>query len=335
MGAKFGVFGGWEMPMSYPLGTISEHNACRNDAALFDVSHLGTVRVHGAKAFDTLQQAFTNDLAKIGPGRAQYTHSCNDHGGVVDDIIVWWRNNDVFDVMPNASNTDSVRSVIGGQDVTSERAILAVQGPRARERLSTLSEAAAAVRRFRVEDISILGVNCTVAGTGYTGEDGVEISVPINDAERVARAIVSTGVVAAGLAARDTLRLEAALPLHGHELSPDITTLEADLGWVIGWQKPQFRGREALERQSIDGVQRILCGIRTNTRRPPREGAVVRCNNTQVGIVTSGNFSPILGVGIALALVAPQHSTPGTRVSVGIRDTELDGEVVERPFVRR
>jgi aminomethyltransferase len=323
------------MPMSYPLGTIAEHNACRNDSALFDVSHLGTVRVKGAAAFDTLQHAFTNDLSKIAPGRAQYTHSCNDNGGVVDDIIVWWRSSDVFDVMPNASNTECVRNVVGGDDVTSERAILAVQGPRARERLSALSATAASVRRFRVEDVSILGVDCTVAGTGYTGEDGVEISVPVEAAERVARAIVSTGVSAAGLAARDTLRLEAALPLHGHELSPDITTLEADLGWVIGWNKPQFRGRAALERQMTAGVTRILCGITTSTRRPPREGAAVLQGGTQVGVVTSGNFSPTLGVGIALALVEPQHATPGTHVAIAIRDTELEGLVVERPFVRR
>lgn len=335
LGAKLGVFGGWDMPMSYPPGTIAEHTACRSDAALFDVSHLGTVRVKGEDSFDLLQEAFTNDLSKIGPGRAQYTHSCNDQGGVVDDIIVWWRNDETFDVMPNASNTASVRDVIGGDDVTSQRALLAVQGPRARERLALVCAEAAAVKRFRVEEIEILGSPCTVAGTGYTGEDGVELAVPADDAERIARAIITAGVVPAGLAARDTLRLEAALPLHGHELSVSITSLEADLGWVIGWKKPKFRGRDALERQSVEGVTRILCGIRTETRRPPREGAIVRHDDRETGVVTSGNYSPTLGVGIALAFVKPEHSVVGTRMSVGVRGTEIAGEVVERPFVKR
>jgi aminomethyltransferase len=178
-------------------------------------------------------------------------------------------------------------------------------------------------------------MTCTVAGTGYTGEDGVEIAVPTAGAGRVAEAIIDAGVVPAGLGARDTLRLEAALPLHGHELSPSITPLEADLGWVVGWDKPQFRGRQSLLNQRLNGVERVMCGIRTESRRPPRDGSKVLISGEQVGVVTSGNFSPVLGVGIALALVTPEVAVVGTNVTLLVRDAEIPGTIVERPFVRR
>lgn len=328
-------FGGWEMPLSYPAGTVAEHLACRNDAALFDVSHLGTVRVTGPSAFDALQAAFTNDLRKIGPGRAQYTHSCNEGGGVVDDIIVWWVDDQLFDVMPNASNTATVRAAIGGDDVTHTRAVLAVQGPQARAKLAQVSTEAAAVKRFRVAHVEMLGVPCVVAGTGYTGEDGVEIAVPAADATSIASALHEAGIVLAGLGARDTLRLEAALPLHGHELSPDITTLEASLGWVIGWDKGEFPGRAALARQQQAGTTRVLCGLRTSSRRPPRDGSPVRHRGEAVGIVSSGNYSPVLEVGIALAFVPPTVAQVGTAVEIDVRGTLLAAEVVATPFVRR
>ena len=333
LGAKMVPFGGWEMPLSYPTGTIAEHMACRTDAAIFDVSHLGTVRLTGAEAFDLLQRELTNDLRKIAPGRAQYTHACNDRGGVADDIIVWWLDENTFDVMPNASNTERIRSVIGGSDVTNDRAILAVQGPRARQRLATVSPDAAGVKRFRVARVEILGVECVVAGTGYTGEDGVELAVPIDHAPRIARALVESGATMAGLGARDTLRLEAGLPLHGHELSGDITTLEANLGWVIGWEKSEFRGREALAKQRELGVDRLLCGLRTEGRRPPRDGARVLSGGVDVGVVTSGNFSPVLGCGIAFALLTPAMTNVGREVTVQVRDSALVGRVATTPFV--
>ena len=335
LGAKMVPFGGWEMPLSYAAGTIAEHMACRTDAAMFDVSHLGTVRVSGADAFDLLQRELTNDLRKIAPGRAQYTHSCNEQGGVSDDIIVWWLGPDVFDVMPNASNTDRVRAIIGGDDTTSTRAILAVQGPRARERVATLSPEAASVKRFRVATVNLLGVDCIVAGTGYTGEDGLEIAVPAHHAKQVATALLQAGVTIAGLGARDTLRLEAGLPLHGHELSPDITTLEANLGWVVGWEKPDFRGKAALVAQREAGVNRLLCGIRTESRRPPRDGSRILVDGVDVGVVTSGNFSPVLGVGIALGLVVPVATQLGRVVEILVRDTKLSGTVVATPFTKQ
>ena len=268
LGAKLVDFGGWEMPLAYRSGTIAEHMACRTDAVAFDVSHLGTVRVDGDDALDRLQSALTNDLGKIAVGRAQYTHLLDDDGSVLDDIIVWWVRERSFDVMPNASNTARVRGAIGGDDVTATRAIIAVQGPRARERLATVSPEAAAVPRFGVARVVWHGLDMTVAGTGYTGEDGVECAVPVEAASDLWRAVLSAGVVPAGLGARDTLRLEAALPLHGHELGPGITPLQAGLGWVVAWGKPSFRGRDALAAEKERGVSRRLRGMRVEGRRP-------------------------------------------------------------------
>ena len=236
LGAKLVPFGGWEMPIQYPSGTLAEHQACRTGAAAFDVSHLGTVRVTGPGAFERLQGVLTADLGKIGPGRTQYTHLLDpDDASVLDDIIVWWVGEDRFDVMPNASNTDRVRDAIGGEDVTGTRAVIAVQGPEARERLATVAPEAAAVPRRRVAAVDVLGVPCVVAGTGYTGEDGVELAVPAESAGAVWDAVVGADANPAGLGARDTLRLEAGLPLHGHELGPGITPLQAGLGWVVAW----------------------------------------------------------------------------------------------------
>jgi aminomethyltransferase len=320
------------MPLSYPQGTLAEHRACRAGAAVFDVSHLGTVRVEGPDAFDRLQSVLTNDLRKIGPGRAQYTHLLDEDGSVLDDIIVWWVDAQRFDVMPNASNTDRVVAAVGGRDVTRGRAVLAVQGPQARARLHDVSAEAAAVGRFRVATVDLLGVPCTVAGTGYTGEDGVELAVPKAIADQVWEAVVGSGVTPAGLGARDTLRLEAGLPLHGHELGPGITPLQARLGWVLGWDKPTFRGRAALEAERATGPARLLWGIALDSRRPPREGQAVLVDGQQVGTVTSGNFSPVLERGIALAFVRSDLGV-GTPVTIDQRGTPAPGALVTTPFV--
>ena len=333
LSAKMVPFGGWDMPLSYPSGTLVEHMACRESAVAFDVSHLGTVRVGGPDAFELLQAAFTNDLAKIAPGRAQYTHLLDEaDGSVIDDIIVWWVGEQTFDVMPNASNTDGVRNAIGGTETTHSRAVIAVQGPQARERLATCFPEAAGVKRFHVQELSWGSVPCVVAGTGYTGEDGVEIAVPADAGEALWAALMAAGIVPAGLGARDTLRLEAALPLHGHELGAGITPLQAGLGWVVSWGKEQFRGREALAAERDRGVARHLRGIATEGRRPPREGCAILVNGKHVGTTTSGNFSPVLGHGIALAFVEPSVEV-GESVSIDIRGSELAGVVVSTPFV--
>jgi aminomethyltransferase len=335
LGAKLVPFGGWDMPIAYPSGTVAEHLACRRSAVVFDVSHLGTVRVSGPDALARLNSVLTNDLGKIGPGRAQYTHLLDAHdASVVDDIIVWWIDDTTFDVMPNASNTAGVRDAIGGVDTTSTRAVLAVQGPEARSRLAAVVPGLETVGRFRVGRLPWRGAELTVAGTGYTGEDGVELAVPLDAATELWDAVVAAGVTPAGLGARDTLRLEAALPLHGHELGAGITPLQAGLGWVVAWAKPDFRGRAALEAERERGVARRLRGIATSGRRLPREGCAVLIDGSVGGVVTSGNFSPVLEHGIALAFLPPDVAE-GTPVTVDVRGSELAGTVVSTPFVAK
>jgi aminomethyltransferase len=331
-------FGGWEMPIAYPSGTIDEHLACRRAAAMFDVSHLGSVRIAGDGAFDRLQSTLTNDLTKIAPGRAQYTHllDAND-ASVLDDIIVWWHPRaegepDVFDVMPNASNTDDVVAALGGAETTHDRAVIAVQGPEAQALLATVFPDAAATGRFRVAHCDWQGAPCVVAGTGYTGEPGVEIAVPAASAGSLWEALIGTGITPAGLGARDTLRLESGLPLHGQELGRGITSLQADLGWVVAWDKATFIGQDAAIAERNNGVKRRLFGIATDGRRPARTGYAVLVDGVAVGEVTSGNFSPILGHGIALAFLPPT-TAEGDSVDIDVRGKSLAGRVVATPFV--
>jgi aminomethyltransferase len=325
-------FGGWDMPIQY-TSVLEEHRACRTDAAVFDVSHLGSVLVRGPEALALLQWALTNDLNRIGAGRAQYTHLLDEHDAhVVDDIIVWWVGDDEFIVMPNASNTDRIVAALGdGDDITATRAILAVQGPHARERLSETYPAAASVGRFHVVPVEYEGGAGFAAGTGYTGEDGVELHVPVAAAAAVWDAVVGTGITPAGLGARDTLRLEAGLPLHGHELGPGITPLQAGLGWVVRWDKGDFRGRAALEAERARGVARHLVGLLAEGRQIPRAECPVLVDGDAVGEVTSGNFSPMLERGIALAFVPPDTGV-GSAVVIDVRGRAVAATVVDTPF---
>jgi aminomethyltransferase len=340
-GARMVPFGGWEMPLQY-TGVLEEHRACREHGVVFDVSHLGTIECGGPGAFSLLQWLLSNDLRKISPGRAQYTHLLDPvDAHVVDDIIVWWVDDDRYFVMPNASNTDRILAAFSEAvehsddevvyaDNTSTRAVIAVQGPEARALLAKVRPAAAEVPRFGVHAVGEL----IVAGTGYTGEDGVEIHVPAASAPALWDALCDAGLTPAGLGARDTLRLEAALPLHGHELGPGITPLQAKLGWVAGWDKDDFRGRAPLAREREEGPKRRLAGLTLAGRRPAREGSHVLRGGEQIGEVTSGNFSPTLGHAIALAFLPPDTAI-GTELAVEVRGEELPAEVVTTPFVKR
>jgi aminomethyltransferase len=346
LGARMVPFGGWEMPIQY-TGVLEEHRACREHAVVFDVSHLGSVHVRGAGAFATLQWAFTNDLDRIGPERAQYTHLLDpDDAHVVDDIIVWWTAPGEFLVMPNASNTTPLVDALGEaalfhgagectiDDITADRVVLAVQGPDARARLATVFPRAAEVARFTVDRVEFGGRPGWAAGTGYTGEDGVELHVPAAGAGECWQALLDAGITPAGLGARDTLRLEAGLPLHGHELGAGITPLQAGLAWVVRFDKGDFRGREPLEAERERGVARRLRGLATEGRQIPREGYPVTRDGTVVGEVTSGNFSPTLGHGIALAFLPPD-TADGDTLSVDVRGREVPAVVTKLPFVRR
>jgi aminomethyltransferase len=339
------------MPIQY-TGVLEEHRACREHAVVFDVSHLGTVRVAGGGAKELLQWALTNDLDRVEPGKAQYTHLLDpDDAHVVDDIIVWWVAPDEFLVMPNASNTMRIADAladseavghapapVGMGDVTSERAILAVQGPEARGRLATFHAAAAGVPRFGVRAVDFHGTPGYAAGTGYTGEDGVELHVAAATAPAVWQDLLDAGITPAGLGARDTLRLEAGLPLHGHELGPGITPLQAGLGWVVRWDKGDFRGRGPLEAERERGVTRRLRGLLAEGRQIPRAGCAVAIDGPSgpavVGEVTSGNFSPVLERGIALAFLPPDVAD-GTAVTIDVRGRSVEATVVNTPFVKR
>ena len=335
VGAKLVEFGGWEMPISYPSGTIAEHLACRNSAVVFDVSHLGTVRVEGPSALSSLQKVLSNDLRKIAPGRTQYTHLLDPvTADVLDDIIVWWVAENIFDVMPNASNTERVVQYLGGVDTTQTRCVIALQGPRARSVMSSLSVEASKVPRNHVQVLELMGTVCVVAGTGYTGEDGLEIAVPVSAATELWNQLVNNGALPAGLGARDTLRLEAGLPLHGHELGSGMTSLQANLGWVLGWNKDEFQGKDAVQREKQAGVTKKLVGLFTEGRRPPREGSSILKDGVVIGSVTSGNFSPMLEHGIALGFVQT-HIEIGDEVTIDVRGTELPGRVVSYPFYKK
>jgi aminomethyltransferase len=343
LGGRMVNFAGWDMPIRYG-SVLDEHRACRTGAVVFDVSHMGSVWLRGPGALDALQGLLTNDLGRIGPGRAQYTHLLDDEASVIDDLIVWWVDEEEFLVIPNASNTTpalaalegAAADVAGGVDVehvTERRALLAVQGPEARRRLASLAPAAAEVAHFGVAALTVGGVSGFVAGTGYTGEDGVELFVPVEAAADVWRALLEAGVTPAGLGARDTLRLEMGYPLHGHELGPGITPLQAGLGWVVGWDKPAFAGRDALVAEKERGPARKLAGILLADRQVPRAECPVRIGGEAVGEVTSGNVSPVLERGIALAFLPPDIA-PGTAVEIDIRGRTAGGEVVKPPFVK-
>jgi aminomethyltransferase len=334
LGARMVAFGGWDMPVSYPAGTVAEHMACREGAALFDVSHLGTLILSGPGAFAALQDVLSNDLRRIGPGRAQYTHLLDeDDASVLDDIIVWWLEAERFWILPNVSNNAAVLEALPGcVDHGATRALLAIQGPGAQAVLAGVSPDAAEVSRFRVAEVAWEGETLTVAGTGYTGEDGLEIAVANDVAMALWKALAAAGAEPAGLGARDTLRLEAGLPLHGHELGEGITPLDAGLGWVVGWDKKAFRGRSALLAARDAGPIHRLRGLTVEGRRPPREGQPVIRNGEQVAGVSSGNFSPVLGHGIALAFL-PVDVQVGESLVLDQRGTEAPAEVVGLPFV--
>ncbi len=340
LSAKLVDFAGWEMPISYPTGTLEEHRQCRKGCVTFDVSHLGSVLVEGREAFDELQYAFTNDLSRIQPGRAQYSHLLNNNGHVIDDVIIWWTGEQQFEIMPNASNTKRVEMAllqrgkkIKVNNVTETRAVLAVQGPSARNILKRLSKDAATVERFHVSKTMIRGIPVTVAGTGYTGEDGVELSVPKESASTVWNLMLEYGSIPAGLGARDTLRLEAGLPLHGHELGEGITPNQANMKWVVAIDKGDFMGKESILSELKAGPSRILRGFLSNSRRPLRHGHEILMNDEVIGHVTSGNFSPTLGKGIAMGFIDPDVEV-GSPVLIRGTKSDSEAEVTKLPFYR-
>jgi aminomethyltransferase len=344
LGASFAEFGGWLMPVSY-AGTVAEHTATRDTVGLFDVSHLGKALVKGPGAAAYVNSAFTNDLNRIGPGKAQYTLCCTETGGVIDDLIAYYVSDDEIFLVPNAANTAAVVAELkkhapDGLTITDEHrsyAVLAVQGPKSTEVLEALG-LPTEMDYMGYVDAEYDGVFVRVCRTGYTGEHGYELLPAWDRAGVVFDALVAAvraaGGEPAGLGARDTLRTEMGYPLHGHELSLDISPLQARCGWAIGWKKDAFWGRDALLAEKQAGPARVLRGLKAVGRGVLRADLAVLDGDTRIGTTTSGTFSPSLKVGIALALIDTAHDiADGQHVSVDVRGRAVECEVVKPPFV--
>ena len=344
LGASFAEFGGWLMPVSY-AGTVTEHNATRTAVGLFDVSHLGKALVKGPGAAAYVNSAFTNDLNRIGTGKAQYTLCCNDSGGVIDDLIAYYVSEDEVFLVPNAANTPAVVAALRerapeGLTITDEHrsyAVLAVQGPRAAEVVGGLG-LPTDMDYMGYADAEYEGVPVRVCRTGYTGEQGYELLPTWDRAgvvfDALVEAVRAAGGEPAGLGARDTLRTEMGYPLHGHELNVDVSPVQARCGWAVGWKKDAFWGRDALLAEKAAGPTRTLRGLKAVGRGVPRADMTVLAGEDPVGVTTSGTFSPTLKIGIALALIDTAAGiADGETVAVDVRGKRLECEVVAPPFV--
>jgi aminomethyltransferase len=352
-GAKLADFGGWSMPIEYAGGgVLAEHEAVRTRVGLFDVSHLGTATVRGPGAAVFVDSCLTNDLSRIGPGQAQYTMCCLPDGdpragGVVDDLIVYLHGPDDVLLVPNAANaaevvarlTDAAPAGVTVTDRHTEVAVLAVQGPRSPQLLAFLGLPGELPYMSFVTGVGGGSAEVTVCRTGYTGEHGYELLVAADRAGELWDVLVETGqdegLRLCGLGARDTLRTEMGYPLHGHELSTEITPVQARAGWAVGWRKPAFWGRQALLAEKEAGPARLLWGLRATGRGIPRPGmAVLDADGARVGEVTSGTFSPSLRTGIALALLDTASGVgEGSELAVDVRGRPQPVQVVRPPFV--
>lgn len=346
-GASFAEFGGWLMPREYS-GVLAEHHAVRTAVGIFDVSHLGKITVSGPGSVDHLNALLTNDLGRIGAGQAQYSLWCAPDGGVLDDLIVYVHSDSSVLLVPNATNSTEVYQQVvstappGVQVVNAHHdyAIIAVQGPIADHVMvdTGLLASPGALDYMHCVELARGNQVITVCRTGYTGERGYEVVIPSELAVEVWEALLAwrdgdERAIPCGLGARDTLRLEMGYPLHGHDLTRDINPIEAGLSWAVGWSKPRFQGDQRLRQLKAQGTPRRLRGLRALSRGIPRDHmAVLDANDSEIGVVTSGTFSPTLRQGIALALV-PSALSEGTQVGVQVRSRVEPFEVASLPFV--
>src|SRR5919202_2091379 len=332
LGARMVPFAGWEMPVQYE-GVIQEHRAVRADCGVFDVSHMGELEVEGPRVRELLQSLLSNDLDKIGPGRAQYTLLTNDRGGIVDDLIVYELDEFRYLLIVNASNRDTdfewlrEREIRGSdvRDVSDDYALLAVQGPRAIERLGLPKE-----RAFTFAEADVDGIQCMVNRTGYTGEEGCELLAAAEDGAALWDAVRARGVVPCGLGARDTLRLEACFPLHGNDITPDTDAISAGLGWCCRLEK-EFTGAQPLREIKARGPERKLVPFVMEEKAVPRQGMPI----ADGGEVTSGTHSPMLDRGIGLGYVRAADAVPETEIVVDVRGRPRRARVVTKPIYKR
>jgi len=348
-GARMVPFGGWDMPVEYS-GITAEHMAVRERAGLFDVSHMGQIEIAGADALAAVQRIACNDAAKLQMGQAQYSGLLTPAGTFVDDLLVYRLAPSHFMLVVNASHIDRDYAYIAegikpagdavAVNASARYALIALQGPEALGILQGLTAIdLAAIKYYWFAHGEVANVRATVSRTGYTGEDGFEIFVPPQSAERVWLALLEAGrsvdLVPCGLGARDTLRLEAAMRLHGSDIDESTTVLEAGLGWIVGWQKADFVGAEALRAQKAHGVARKLVGFEMVDRGIARHGHDVYVGSDKVGVVTSGTQTPFLRKAIGLAYLPASHTAPGSEFDVDIRGRRTRARVVTLPFYRR
>jgi aminomethyltransferase len=332
LGARMVPFAGWEMPVQYE-GVLPEHRAVREDSGAFDVSHMGEIEIEGPRARELLDSLLSNDLARMEPGRAQYTLLTNERGGIVDDLIVYELDPCRFLLVVNASNAATVfellkeRELRGSdvRDVSDEYGLIAVQGPRSLERLG-LDDAPA----FSFAEGEVDGIACMVNRTGYTGEKGVELLAMADETGDLWERVLARGVKPCGLGARDTLRLEVCYPLHGNDITPDIDAISAGLGWACALGR-EFTGAEELRRIKEQGPERRLVAFVMEERAIPRQHMAI----AEGGEVTSGTHSPMLEVGIGMGYVPAGISKPGNEITIDVRGTPRRAKIVPKPIYKR
>jgi aminomethyltransferase len=340
--ARMIEFGGWEMPVQY-TSIVEEHKIVRTQAGLFDISHMGRLSFAGPNALDLIQLVYTNDASKMKDFQVRYGLICNETGGVLDDVLVYrWPYG--WAMVVNASNRGKIVNWLNQhkgtfdvqiQDQTLQTVMLAVQGPKAVELCAGMFEVeGSGLKYYYAAATRYKGQNCVISRTGYTGEDGLEIMCSSKMATELANDLLNRGAIPCGLGARDTLRLEAAMPLYGHELTEDIDPLQTGVDWAVKLEKLRFIGRDAMLR-TRDMNEPIRAGLELSGKRAAREGCEVYLDNQKIGRVTSGSFAPWIQKSIAMALIKPKYTPIGTQVLVDIRGEKTPATVVDLPFYKR
>lgn len=349
LGGKIIDYAGWFLPVQY-VGLIEEHEAVRNNAGIFDVSHMGEIAVKGEDAFDYLQYLLTNDLSKLTDNQVMYTFMCYPHGGVVDDLLVYKYNQEEYLLVVNAANTDKdFKWMIDNkkgyniiiENLSEQIGEVALQGPKAQVILQKLTDFDLSELKFFYlkRDVNIAGVNTMISRTGYTGEDGFEIYAKGEDIVKVWKSILEAGeeygLKPAGLGSRDTLRFEASLPLYGHEISEEVTPLEGGFKFFVKLNKVQdFIGKEALSRQWNEGLKRKLAGFEMIGRGIPREGYEIFKGDKKIGYVTTGYMSPTLKKNIGNALIDAEETELGNEIDIMIRNKPVKAKIIDKSFLK-